>query len=330
MKRDYQIDNIKGILLILVVFGHSLELLRFNSHTAELIYDFIYCFHMPVFIFISGYLSKNIEKGRNNAFRQLFIPFIIFNTIWNIIQVITTSIVSIPIDSPTVFSFLNPGWALWFILALYIWKSILPDLSKIKNIFIVVLVIGAGSRLFSEFNVFLSLSRMLVFSPYFVGGYLLSKDQYKKITKINPLIPIFVILITLGFTYYFVNYSSLTTEFLWADRSFAHFSTEALVSIIYGILLYIIGFGFVTVFVRYTSHKKSRITKIGKHSFPVYILHTYVIGTVSYLVIHMHNILEILILAVISIILALILSSNFVNNKFTQFLDWADKIIYKK
>ena len=120
MKREYQVDNIKGILILFVVFGHSLELIRLNSGLANFIYIFIYTFHMPVFVFYAGYLSKNVKKGSNNAFRKLFIPFLLFNSIWNLIQVISTMFVEIPVESPALFSFLNPGWALWFILALFI------------------------------------------------------------------------------------------------------------------------------------------------------------------------------------------------------------------
>ena len=68
MKRDYQIDNIKGLLILLVVFGHSLELVRINSGVANFMYIFIYTFHMPVFVFYAGYLSKNYKKGANMAF----------------------------------------------------------------------------------------------------------------------------------------------------------------------------------------------------------------------------------------------------------------------
>ncbi len=328
-ERDHQLDNIRGILLFLVVFGHALELLRFESVIAEFVYDFIYTFHMPVFIFISGYLSKNVEKGRSTAFRQFFIPFLIFNTIWNVIQLITTSIVSIPIDSPTVFSFLNPGWALWFILALFIWKSFLPDLIKIKNIMVVILVIGVFSRLFSEFNVFMSLSRMLVYSPYFVGGYLLSNDNYERIKKINISIPIAIIITTLLFTYHFVYHTTLPTEFLWADRPYSHFSAEAIISICYGVILYIIGFGFTSVFIRFTSHRKSRITKVGRNSMSVYILHTYIVGAVSFIILSANDYVEILILAIISFILCIILSTTFVNKRFNRLLYYIDNLIFK-
>jgi fucose 4-O-acetylase-like acetyltransferase len=56
--RDYSIDFLKTIAIFLVIYGHSIshidigQVLFWNNSQ----YKFIYIFHMPVFIFISGYL----------------------------------------------------------------------------------------------------------------------------------------------------------------------------------------------------------------------------------------------------------------------------------
>ena len=61
--RDYHIDNIKGVLIILVVCGHMLSYLQdMNSAFATGVRTFIYFFHMPGFIFMSGYLAKGFLK----------------------------------------------------------------------------------------------------------------------------------------------------------------------------------------------------------------------------------------------------------------------------
>ena len=61
--RNYHIDNIKGILIFLVVCGHLLSTLQdMNSTFAIGVRTFIYFFHMPGFIFMSGYLAKGFLK----------------------------------------------------------------------------------------------------------------------------------------------------------------------------------------------------------------------------------------------------------------------------
>ena len=63
--KKYFIDNIKVVLIFLVVFGHLIERYIDTSNTLMGIYMFIYIFHMPLFVYISGYLSKNINKSKN-------------------------------------------------------------------------------------------------------------------------------------------------------------------------------------------------------------------------------------------------------------------------
>ena len=51
------LDNIKGILIFTVVFSYFL----LNYPNNKSIINFIYVFHMPGFIFCSGFLSKSIN-----------------------------------------------------------------------------------------------------------------------------------------------------------------------------------------------------------------------------------------------------------------------------
>ena len=57
-KRIYKFDNLKAILIFLVVFGHFLELVE--GH--KLLYLTIYSFHMPLFLFLSGYFARFDRK----------------------------------------------------------------------------------------------------------------------------------------------------------------------------------------------------------------------------------------------------------------------------
>lgn len=59
-ERLFYIDNIKGLLIILVVLGHSIQAAGLGIET-NLINRFIYSFHMPAFMAISGFLSYNCK-----------------------------------------------------------------------------------------------------------------------------------------------------------------------------------------------------------------------------------------------------------------------------
>lgn len=65
---DIRLDIIKGIAIILVVMGHCIQYGSGNDYYTsalffeENIFKFIYSFHMPLFMLISGYVF-GFSKG---------------------------------------------------------------------------------------------------------------------------------------------------------------------------------------------------------------------------------------------------------------------------
>ena len=58
-KRIYKYDNVKALLIFLVVIGHMTTDYVSDSHMVRWITLWIYTFHMPAFIFISGLVHKH-------------------------------------------------------------------------------------------------------------------------------------------------------------------------------------------------------------------------------------------------------------------------------
>lgn len=58
-KRIYKYDNVKALLIFLVVIGHMTTDYVSDSHMVRWITLWIYSFHMPAFIFISGLVHKH-------------------------------------------------------------------------------------------------------------------------------------------------------------------------------------------------------------------------------------------------------------------------------
>ena len=57
-ERDYLFDNYKAFLIVLVVVGHFIEVASDDNVMMETMKWIIFSFHMPAFVFISGYFSK--------------------------------------------------------------------------------------------------------------------------------------------------------------------------------------------------------------------------------------------------------------------------------
>ena len=60
-ERDYFFDNLKAVLIFLVVLGHFLLPIHGRNYLV-VVKRLIYVFHMPLFVFVSGYFAKRIYR----------------------------------------------------------------------------------------------------------------------------------------------------------------------------------------------------------------------------------------------------------------------------
>lgn len=323
-ERNYLLDNAKGLLIFLVVFGHTLELFKDKFVVAKSIYIFIYMFHMPVFVFISGYFSKNVSKARETAVTSLLIPFIIFTIPWNIASLFSGKL--------GLFSFFTPGWALWYLFSMFVWRLFLADIIRIKNIFKISIVIGLMAGQFVEFGAFMSLSRTLVFLPYFLAGYYMNEEKLLSFKKKGKIPAILIIAVTIALSIYIAISNVMPVEFLWADRAYAEFYSGLLIPMGIRAVLYAIGFSFIYVIISLMTSKECFLSKIGRNTLPVYILHTYLVGIVMGINKFVPNYYGNLSIAFVgAFLITYILSQDIVSVKFGEFMGkLIDKIMVKK
>lgn len=146
-KRIWTLDNLKVILIFLVVFGHLLELTM--NEKIKFIYVTIYFFHMPAFAFCSGYFSKQFDAKK--IVTKMVVPYIIFQTIYCIFNSIyLNNSKEITLD------YVKPYWIMWYLFATIIWNIILQFFytHSIKKQIIIVIglfVLGLLARL-RQFN----------------------------------------------------------------------------------------------------------------------------------------------------------------------------------
>ena len=80
--REEKWDFLRGIAIFLVLLGHSIQWID-PEWQHNLLFEGIYSFHMPLFMFISGYfLRKNLQEvpfweWQKQKARQLFLPSVV-------------------------------------------------------------------------------------------------------------------------------------------------------------------------------------------------------------------------------------------------------------
>ena len=75
------------------------------------------------------------------------------------------------------------GTVMWYVLALFIYRLTIEALGKIRFIvpLSIIFALWAGTR--PEFTTYLSSSRIVVFFPFFVAGYLWKSDYTDVVRK---------------------------------------------------------------------------------------------------------------------------------------------------
>ena len=82
--RDPWFDNAKFALVTLVVIGHMWTLLP-DAGAKVWLYDFLYYWHVPAFVIVTGYLSRNFDYSHDRLralFRTVVVPYMVFELCW--------------------------------------------------------------------------------------------------------------------------------------------------------------------------------------------------------------------------------------------------------
>lgn len=161
------LDHARFVLIALVVVGHLLEQLVDAGPLAAALYRWIYLFHMPAFVLVSGAVSKaTLTRRRVFALASgLLLPYLIFQTLYPAWDAWLSH------SGDWSQGYLTPYWLLWYLVSLACWRLLLPLFARLK--FALPLAVGialaAGLALWTGYP--LSFSRTLVFFPLFLLGY---------------------------------------------------------------------------------------------------------------------------------------------------------------
>ncbi|MCH5348437.1 MAG: CapA family protein [Oscillospiraceae bacterium] len=162
-------DNIKGLLILLMVFAHILYQLQDKFTAVNSIVDYIYMFHMPAFVFVSGYFGKSERSRSAPAIIRLLFLYFIFNSITGFIFGFT--------------SLLVPKYSYWYLLALVVWRLTAPYIEKLPRVNFLLIVIAILSGFFITINNNFAVARIIAFYPYYMFGYKLSTEKSDQLIR---------------------------------------------------------------------------------------------------------------------------------------------------
>lgn len=227
MGRNKHFDQIKGILILLVIIGHVL----LGTLEQNILRSFIYFFHMPLFLAISGYyislqtLKLSIRSMLYKYWYRMLLPFTIALIVYSL------ALRQNPFSG-------YPYYHLWYIPAVMLFIFYLRILYKIRSIsflyYPLILLFISITIFFETYSQWglsenwvynaLGDKRFYYFFSYFALGHLLANT--KKPFSIKTTTILMVVLITCnqiaieqlqGLTKVLINFTLIYLVILYAE-----------------------------------------------------------------------------------------------------------------
>jgi len=267
LKRIPFFDNARAILIFLVVFGHMISEYIEDSKFLADIYLFIYTFHMPAFILISGYFAKKVyERGYfKKLVKKLIIPYVFF-------QVIYTLYYEFIFHDINSYSLFIPRWGLWFLMSLLFWNILLYFFGKLKYGLPLAIIFSLLIGYDTEVDEFLSLSRTFFFFPFFLAGYHLKAEHFEQL-KFRYHTVIGIIVAVLGFMF-IAQYVPTDYRFwLLGKRPYEEIADTVEYSALMRFATYGVQFLATFIFLSLVPRKQIFLTPIGQCTMVIYLLH---------------------------------------------------------
>lgn len=195
--RDGRLDSLKGFLILLVVIGHIIGesgITESGAHSIAWggVRIWIYIFHMPLFVLLSGYFTR-----RNNSSVELVHSLKGLASSLIVFQIISLVFLYVIKHEFSALYLVTPYWTLWYLLSLVFWRIILyytPNrlLQNPILYLIIASLVSILSGLILPYGRILSIQRTLSFYPFFLLGYYMGNARIvvpiNKTTRIASLL----------------------------------------------------------------------------------------------------------------------------------------------
>lgn len=334
-------DNVKGVLIALVVIGHLLEpcaKLGAEALAGFKVLDFIYMFHMPLFIFVTGLFSKSVFKqGRFRAEVSLFYFAICF------LMYTGLMVEKLCLGSEVSFNYLTlNGRIPWYLMVAGFYVLGVPFFARLKPSVAMGggLVISLLAGLVDGTNMF-SASRAITFLPVFLAGFYLSPQAIVNQMKNELpgrhrlLMALSVGIVVIGFLFFQLCGPQKLEFFLtlfYGKGSYDDMLAASGLDLSVGVcmLLRLVSYGAVAamgvaLLALLPTRRVSLLTNAGARSLQVYVLHPfiyYALNTAKFtdwVFSALPPVEAVLLLALLGASIAVLLSSS---GKPQQFFDW--------
>jgi fucose 4-O-acetylase-like acetyltransferase len=272
--RDPWFDNAKVLLVTLVVVGHSWTLLP-QGTAVQLGYDWLYLWHMPAFVMVTGYLSRRFTYSWRNMRRlvtTVVVPYLLFEGLFAAFRVY--------VGGETLERlWLNPHWPLWYLVALFFWRLATPFFRRTAlplTLAVGVSLVGGIAGIET-----LDLSRTTGMLPFFVSG-LLAQDHHLARLRSRSTRRLALGVLAVGALLTPWVEWGISTEWAYYRTSYAVLHEDWLTGMVIRSAVLFIGFAMALAVLSWVPRSRRWFTRLGAGSLVVYLFHGFFVKAASY------------------------------------------------
>lgn len=310
-ERYYLLDNAKIALILLIIFGHLIELNIGKSITYKAIYLTIYSFHIPMFVFISGVLSKGQISSAyiKRNISGLIIPLLVFQVLYEILELMVHGSLSAHTTN------LQPYWILWYLISLFTWRLMLSAFIALRYPIFLSTLIAIIAGYSSCTGYYLGISRTLTFFPIFLVGYYFGPDLFNKLKFRGSNILFMTVLASVFFVFVFNH--DINHRWMYGSYAYPNLGHKEWYAGIYRLALYSISLAVGLSFVGLLPFGQKSISRFGKNTLFIYLWHGVYVkllmwnGVLKYIY-SLNEAFSLILLAFISSAIFLLISSDIV------------------
>ena len=264
-ERDAHFDNAKFVAIVLVGIGHAIgDLWEIRAAGATNL--LIYGFHMPAFVLMAGYFSKNFDFSKRRLQRLIsgvVVPYLVFQIVYVLIARWN--------GEDADWSLLSPVWLNWFLASLFVWRLISPIWRNVRWPFAIAVAVSLAANL-STFPDTLSMTRTLMMLPFFVAGMLLKPEHFAILARTWVRV-LAVVVLVVAFAGAYVVRPYTSTQLLYYTDTATDLHTPYLEATALRIALLAGAFVLMTAFFALVPRRRTWFTSLGAGTIFAYLLH---------------------------------------------------------
>ena len=266
--------NLRFMLIVTVFVANAIEPLIADMSGLHSLYMWIFSFHMPLFVLVTGYFARKSLNGAagRKVLLQIGLQYVIFQSLYSALDVSLFHVNNIH------HSFFAPYLLLWFLASHACWRLLMLGMSRWSKSAQFVFAIAAGVAVgyLQLDGIWFSISRTFVYLPFFVIGYHFSFETFVKLyhryVKIAAAAASLLLLVLIG-----LLGRDLPVGWLYGSMTYMQLGAHEWYAGVFRLMLYGLQFAASLAFLGWVPYRLCRMTDLGRRTLYVFLLHGLVV-----------------------------------------------------